>query len=152
MFEDELKKLIELTYELKSKKEALENAKKVLEEQIKGYETAIETNTNSVIQALNEKKEVQVTYDDLQLVAFTAFKESKGYNEPEVIKYLKEKGLNQYIKVEEKLKKQELNKILKTDLTLNESLKPMYEVKNTQYAVITTCENYKKMQEHINKE
>lgn len=73
------------------------------------------------------------SYSTENVTATLTPKTTFKYNdEPAMIKYLKENGMGQY--VIEKIDSTRLNKILKSSVSLNESLRPQFTM-NTSYAL-----------------
>lgn len=94
-----------------------------------------------------------VTVEDLVATYFCKSEFSYG-DETALLKHLKaDKDLSKYVKVvttvKESIDKTALKKDLKADANLKESLKDYVGDRTTEYVVVTTEENHKKMLEHV---
>lgn len=144
-----LKEKATQVYALRLQKEALEKQIEELKSQVVELESQIDPLNQEILNDIDEQGVVELIFEDDDLTINKFSKETKGYNEVETIKYLKEHNLP-FINVKETLNKKDLNKELKTNKELEESLKPLYEIKTTSWVVVTNLENHTKMLEHIN--
>lgn len=144
-----IKDQVKLVYDLKKQKEELEAKKAEIDSQIKKLDDEISKNSSELTTKLSEEDCKEIRYNDLDLVITLEAKESKIFDDVQALKYLKEHNLLDCIKVVESIKKQELNKLLKQDIKLDEALKSMYSIKSTPYIVVTNFENDVKRKEHI---
>lgn len=124
--------------ELKAQKESLTSEKESLK--------------NEVLTDLKTSDLLEVEVDGLFANVF--HQENIGYtSDADVIKYLKDNGLNQFIKVKttESLDKTPLKKEIKSNAELAEALGRMTVKTVTEWVVVTETENHTKMLEHIDK-
>lgn len=136
------------SYELRLHKEDLEKQLEDLKKQIEEYETQISNINTEIMSELDSQQVNELIFEDEDLTINKFEKTTKGYNEVETIKYLKEHNLP-FITIKESLNKKDLNKELKTNKQLEEELSSLYETKTTSWIVVTNLEKHQRMLEHI---
>ena len=143
--------IIKQVYELKQRKEELERQQELIREQLNSIENELAPLEQSLVEEMTANNLVE--YKNEGIVTLLFKRVSKGYTKEEeqvIIKLLKEKGLTNCISVKESLAKRELNKVLKTNQSLTESLSNYGTEKVSEYVVVTSVENATKIKEHIN--
>lgn len=145
---DLIKQIYEIQEEINSKKDEINKLKESelsLEDKLNELNTILLTNMVS-----ENKSEIQT--DNLIALYFRKNEFSYG-DETALLNYLKNNGLDKYVAVKtttkESINKNSLKKDLKINSELKESLKDFVGDRVTEYVVVTTEENHKKMLEHI---
>lgn len=147
-----MEKLIQEIYALKKEIEDqtkhLEEIKTLLAEK----EKTLDDLNNQLLSAMQKQGVKELSVDNLVASYFCKDEFSYG-DEKQLLAYLKEHSLNNYIKVvtktTESIDKTVLKKDLKNDEKLKESLKDFVGDRKVEYVVVTTVENHQKMLEHI---
>jgi DNA-binding transcriptional MerR regulator len=134
-------------YDLKKQKEILTTKSDELTKQISSLDEQITALSSSVLQDMKTEKLQEYNIDDLVVTLMA--KHSSNINEG-ALKYLTDNNYMQFVDTKQSIKKNPLNKELKTNTTLKEALSPFMSDVTTEYVVVTTAENTEKMKEHIN--
>ena len=144
-----IKYIFEFENEVEKKEQAIKDAQQQVEDIKKDVALAKEVLLDAMKQ---DKREVIDTKFKLVAQFFTKNEFSYG-DEKALLSKLQEMKLNQYIKTTTKtttaIDKNTLKKDLKVNTKLKESLKDFVGDRLSEFVVVTTKENHKKMLEHI---
>lgn len=138
---------IKQIYNLKKQKELLTTQSDELAKQINSLDEQINILSSSILQDMKTEKLQEYNIDDLVVTLMA--KHSSSISEG-ALKYLTDNNYMQFVDTKQSIKKNPLNKELKTNTTLKEALAPFMSDITTEYVVVTTVENTEKMKEHIN--
>ena len=145
-----MEELIKQIFHLEKSKKDLEEEQAKLKRDIDNLDIRIAEKKKDLLNAMKDKKELEVSVDDIVATYFS--KENVSYtSEKDVLNYLKENNYTTLIssKTVESLNKNALKKALKEDIKLSEALKNLTTTSITEWVVVTDRETHQKMLEHI---
>jgi hypothetical protein len=135
-------------FSLKQEKDELQKQADDLDNKIKAIDALIDDDSDFVLQDMKAEQQKEFMADDLVVTLLS--KHSYNMSDTSILDYLEKNNLSQFIDTKKSIKKNPLNKELKTNTELKEALSPFMTETTTDYVVVTTKENADKMKEHIN--
>lgn len=147
-----MQELIQEIFKLKKLKEQKDAQIATLKGESDELDKNISEKSAQLLEAMKTAQMREVEVGDIKAGYF--MRENIGYtSDSDVLNYLKNNGYTQYIKTKttESLDKTPLKKAIKNDATLAQALESMTVKTVTEYAVVTTKDNYQAMLEHMGK-